>query len=84
MTKEFYSSTEAARILNMSRISVFRQIKRGKIKAIKVGRNFVISHDSILEALGKKLGRSKKEEIERAVDMAMKNYEKTFRMLAKE
>lgn len=84
MIKELYSSTEAARILNMSRVSVFNQIKLGKIKANKVGRNFVIPKDSILEALGKKLGKSKKEEIERAVDMAMKNYEKTFRMLAKE
>jgi len=84
MTKEFYSSTEAARILNVSRTSVFQQIKLGKIKATKVGRNFIISHDSLLEALGKKVGSAKKGEIEHAIDMAMKDYERTFRKLSKE
>jgi len=84
MTKEFYSSAEIARILNLSRVSVFNRIKLGKIKASKVGRNFVITHDSLLEALGKKLGKVKKEEIERAVDKAMEDYEKTFRLLSKE
>jgi excisionase family DNA binding protein len=72
MSKEFYSTTEVARILNISRVSVFRQIKLGKIKAIKIGRNFVISHDGLLEALGKSVGTAKKEAIERAIDRAMK------------
>lgn len=84
MTKEFYSSVEVARILNLSRTSIFQQIKRGKIKAIKVGRNFVISHDSLLEALGKRVGTVKKQEIEDAIDMAMKHYEGTFRRLSRE
>ena len=84
MTKGFYSSTEAARILNISRVAVFRQIKLGKIKAVKIGRNFIISHDAVLEALGKKIGNTKKEEIERAVDRAIKDYGKTFKLLAKE
>ena len=84
MIKEFYSSAEIARILNLSRVSVFNRIKLGKIKASKVGRNFVITHDSLLEALGEKLGKVKKEEIEGAVDKAMRDYEKTFRLLSKE
>ena len=83
-TKELYSSTEVARILNVSRTSVFQQIKFGKIKATKVGRNFVISHAAVLEALGKNIGKSKKEELERAIDMAMKHFGETFRMLSKE
>jgi len=84
MTKEFYSTTEVAHILNISRVSVFRQIKLGKIKAIKIGRNFIISYNDILEALGKSVGSAKKEEIERAIDKAMEDYEGTFRRLSKE
>lgn len=84
MMKEFYSTIEAARILNMSRISVFRQIKLGKIKAAKIGRNFIISHDNLLEALGKKVGNVKKEQIEHAIDKAMKDYGITFKNLSKE
>ncbi len=84
MSKEFYSSGEAAQILKISRISVFNRIKSGKIKAVKIGRNYVISRDAILEALGKKLGRAKKQEIEEAVERAIKDYGKTFKLLAKE
>lgn len=82
--KEFYSTTEIAHILNISRISVFNRIKLGKIKATKTGRNFIISHDSLLEALGKKVGNIRREQIERAVDRAIKDYGETFKQLAKE
>jgi excisionase family DNA binding protein len=84
MNKEFYSTIEVARILNISRISVFNRIKLGKIKATKIGRNFIISHNSLLEALGKSVGTAKKGEIDRAIDRAMKDYEGTFRRLSKE
>ena len=84
MNKEFYSTTEVSRILNISRISVFNRIKLGKIKATKVGRNFVISHESLLEALGATIGIQKKKDIEQAIDRAMKDYEATFRKLSKE
>lgn len=84
MPQEFYSTTEVARILNISRISVFRQVKLGKIKATKIGRNFIISHNDLLEALGKSVGNTRKEEIERAIDKAMKDYGGTFRRLSRE
>lgn len=84
MTKTFYSSVEAARILHISRVSVFRQIKLGKIKATKIGRNFVISHEDLMEALGHKIGPAKKEQIERAISRAMKDYKEVFERLAKE
>ncbi len=84
MTKNFYSTTEAAIILNISRISVFRRIKLGKLKATKIGRNFVISHEDLLEALGDKIGPLKKEQIEKAINRAMKDYKEVFERLAKE
>ncbi len=34
---------EAAKILDISRIAVFQNIKAGKIKATQVGRNYIIS-----------------------------------------
>ena len=84
MTHEFYSTAEAALILKVSRVSVFNRIKNGKINAKKVGRNFVISHEALLEALGEKLGSKKKAEIESAIDKAMEDYEETFRLLSRE
>lgn len=41
--KEFLSTSQLARLLKMSRVSVLKRIWRGNIKAIKVGRNFVIA-----------------------------------------
>lgn len=79
-----YSTIETARILRLSRIEVFRKIKAGKIKAEKVGRNYVVSHDDLMEALGKVVGPVKKEKIESAVKKAVKEYRETFRKLGKE
>lgn len=41
-SKDFYTTTELAKILKISRVAVFNKIKRGEIKAQKMGRNFVI------------------------------------------
>jgi len=40
--------------------------------------------EEILEALGKSIGKEKKENIEKAVDKALVQYEKTFKLLGKE
>ncbi len=84
MKKDFYSTAEVAQILNLSRVSVFNRIKKGKIKATKVGRNFIVTHDELLEALGDKIGPAKKAQIEKAINRAMKDYKEVFEKLAKE
>ncbi len=43
--KEFVSTGELAKMLGISRIAVFKKIKKGEIKAVKVGRNFVIKRE---------------------------------------
>jgi len=44
--KDFYTTTELAKILGISRISVFRRVGNGSIKARKMGRNFIIIKSS--------------------------------------
>jgi len=41
-SKDFYTTKELAGILGISRIAVFKRIKKGAIKARKIGRNFAI------------------------------------------
>lgn len=84
MKKEYYSTTEVAAIFNVSRKTIFMWIKNGKIKGEKIGRNFVIPYESIIEKLGKKLGEDKKIEIEKTIERATGEYEETFRKLGKE
>lgn len=84
MNQKYYSTGEVAKILRISRIAVFKQIKTGKIKAEKVGRNYVIASDNLMEALGKIVGVSKKKKIEEAVKKAIREYGETFKKLAEE
>ncbi len=45
---------EAAKILGLSRIAVFQKIKAGKIRALQVGRSYVIRSRELMGALRKK------------------------------
>jgi excisionase family DNA binding protein len=54
--KDFYTTNELAKLLKISRISVFKRIGRGNIKAQKFGRNFIIFKKDIdIEKLKKDL-----------------------------
>ena len=78
-----YSTAEVANILHLSRIAIFQKIQSGKIKAQKVGRNYVIPYESLEEILGVTIGTHKKEEIEKSIDKALAEYGDTFKKLGK-
>ena len=82
--KEFITTAELAKILGISRIAVFKRIKRGQIKAIRVGRNFIIPKDSLPEVLGQVLSKKNKSEIEIAVKKTVREYGQTLRLLGNE
>lgn len=82
--KELFSSVEAARIIGISRIAVFKKIKSGEIKAQKVGRNFVITKNELERLLKGSLNEEKKRNIERAVKRTIKEYGETLKLLGKE
>ena len=70
-SKDFISTIEVAQILGISRIAVFKKIKSGEIKAQKVGRNFVVARQDILEIAGKIMGEKRKQEIESSVEKTL-------------
>ena len=82
--KELITTAELAKILGISRIAVFKRIKRGQIKAIRVGRNFVIPKASLPEVLGQVLSKKNKREIETAVKKTVREYGQTLRLLGNE
>lgn len=49
--KEFLSTSQLAKLLKISRVAVLKRINRGAVKAIKVGRNFVIMQKDIRHLL---------------------------------
>jgi len=82
--KELITTAELAKILGISRIAVFKRIKRGQIKAIRAGRNFVIPKDYLPEVLGQVLSKKNKREIETAVKKTVREYGQTLRLLGNE
>ncbi len=42
MVREYYSIPEAAALLGVSRIAVFKRVKAGSMPAIRVGRNWAV------------------------------------------
>ncbi len=40
--KYFYTTAELAKLLGISRISVFERVRQGSIKGQKMGRNFIV------------------------------------------
>ncbi len=82
--KRFLSTAELAEILGISRIAIFKKIKEGKIKAIKIGRNFAIDRNDLEEILGSVLKNSDKREIDDAVKKTVREYGETLKKLGKE
>jgi excisionase family DNA binding protein len=42
MVREYYSIPEAAALLGVSRIAVFKKVKKGQLPAIRFGRNWAV------------------------------------------
>lgn len=77
----FLSTAELAKLLGVSRIAVFKKIKKGEIRAVKVGRSFIIDKKDIPEIVGGVLTDKKKREIEKAVKKTVKEYSETLKLL---
>ena len=81
---EFLSTSQVAKILNVSRIAVFKKIRNGEIKAEKIGRNYVIQKDEVSKALGLVIGEKTKKEIDEIIKKGIKDYGEVFKKLGKE
>lgn len=78
---QFITIQELANILGISRIAVYKKIKKGQIKAMKIGRNFVIPKKYINNILGKALNNEDKYAIERAVKKTVREYGEVLKLL---
>ena len=78
---EYVSIPELARILGLSRVAVYKKVKKGQIKAVKIGRNYAIPKKYIMNILGKALNRQDKRLIDDAVKKTVKEYGEVLRLL---
>ncbi|MGB8951498.1 MAG: helix-turn-helix domain-containing protein [Candidatus Aminicenantales bacterium] len=79
--KQYLTIPQLAEILGLSRIAVYKKVKKGEIKAIKIGKNYAIPEEYISEIRGKNLSNKTKRKIEKAVKKTIKDYGEVLRLL---
>lgn len=81
---QYLSIPELAKILGISRIAVFQKVKKGQIKAVKIGRNYAIPRKYLNQITGNELGQNEKVAIEKAVKRTVREYGDVLKRLGKE
>ena len=81
---KYITIPQLAEILGISRIAVFKKVKKGEIKAIKIGRNYAIPKTIIANIMGEALNNEEKREIERAVKKTVREYGEVLKRLGRE
>lgn len=82
--EKMYSVKEVAYMMGLSRITIFNYIKQGKLKAQKVGRNYVINSNALSDITNRELSASDKKAIEQGVKRVLSEYGETIKLLGKE
>ncbi|MCH7612478.1 MAG: helix-turn-helix domain-containing protein [Candidatus Marinimicrobia bacterium] len=85
MTNEKYITIpELAKLLGVSRIAIYKRVKKGQIPATKIGRTYVITDQTIANILGKNVTRRRKKQIDAAVRKIVLEYGEVLKQLGKE
>jgi len=84
-TKQKYISIpQLAKFLGVSRVTVYKRVRSGQIKAERIGRNYAIPVKYIADILGRELAEPERAEIERAVKRVVKEYGEVLELLGQE
>lgn len=80
LEKTYLSTQQVADLLGISRTAILKRIKKGEIKADKIGRNYIINYGNLVG----ELSEDDKKDIKKTVKKAVKEYGETFKLLGKE
>jgi len=82
--KTFFSVTELAKTLGVSRVAIGKKIRNGTIRAEKVGRTYVIPKEEFAAALGQFVSEKRREQIDASIKKTVQEYGEALRRLGKE
>jgi len=80
---QFYTTSQAAKILGLSRMQITRKIHKSEITAIRVGRSFLIPKDQ-LNPIFRPSSESDLRKIDEGVIKTVKEYGDVLKKLGKE
>ena len=85
MVKQKYLTIpQLAALLGLTRIAVYKKVKKGQIPATKVGRTYIISDPDIASILGNEVSDKAKMRIDAAVRKTVKEYGEVLKRLGTE
>lgn len=83
INKNFLTVKELADTLGISRIAVFNRIKKGQIKAEKIGRNYIIQREDA-PGVGEIINEATKNKIDKGVRKTVEEYGEVLKLLGRE
>lgn len=81
--KKYMSTAEAAKILGISTVAIFKKIKSGTLPARKIGRNYAIDPEDLGLKEGK-LNKKTEKQISDAVKRVVSEYGEALKKLGRE
>jgi excisionase family DNA binding protein len=75
---------QLAKLLGVSRIAIYKRVKKGQIPATKIGRMYVITDKTIANILGKEVTETGKKQIDAAIDKTVREYGEVLKKLGRE
>lgn len=81
---EYISIAQFAEVLGISRIAVYQKIKKGQIKAVRIGRSFALPRKYLTDITGKTVSEKDKKIIDEAVKKAFQEYGEVLKLLGRE
>jgi excisionase family DNA binding protein len=82
--QEYLTIPQAAKLLGISRIAVYRKVRKGQIKAQKIGRSYAILQGYIRGIRSKPLSAGEIRRLDATIQKVVKEYGETLRLLGKE
>jgi excisionase family DNA binding protein len=81
--EKYITVPELAKLLGVSRIAIYKRVKKGQIPAEKIGKTYVITDRTIADILGKEVTSKGKKRIDAAVRRTVREYGAVLKQLAK-
>lgn len=82
--KEYMSIPEVAKLIGLTRQAIHKKVKKGQIKAIRIGRNYAIPIRDLIGMINKNLQDEDKDKIRNIVKRVVKEYGEALKLLGDE
>jgi excisionase family DNA binding protein len=81
--KKYYTVTEAAKLLGVTRQAIHKRIKKGDLSHLRMGNQYLIPAKTF-NYITKRSSRSKMLLVDKAVAKTVKEYSETLKLMAAE